>query len=100
MVELDKGAFRGEMNDYTPKLTNRERLGIIAMHREGVTLPVLALAFGVNRRTLSKLVNNHPKYADIKEEASKHKPDQLYALYVTDEMVTRVNKVIKQLAGD
>jgi len=98
MLKLDDDAFRGGAKYYAPKLTDEERLGIIALHRMGVKATVLSLAFGVNRRTVGKLVNNHEfDYADVKKIASKLESDQLYALYVTDEMVDKVNKAAKRV---
>ena len=94
MLQINKNALRNEDSDYSAKLTNEERLGIIALYRAGVKLHILAAAFNVNRRTVSKMVKNSASaYQTDKKEANKYTQEQLYALYVTDEMVVKVNAV-------
>ena len=97
-IDIDQDALRGPAKDFSAKFTEEEKLGIIALHKAGVKSLVLALAFNANRRTISKLTgNNLSDYIDIKKKANKHEPDQLYALYVTDEMIAKVNEAAKKV---
>lgn len=100
-IELSKDALRGETKDFSAKFNDDEKLGIIALHQIGVKTTVLALAFNANRRTIGKLVgNNLSDYIDVKKIAKKYEPDQLYGLYVTDEMIVKVNEAAKKVKAN
>jgi hypothetical protein len=98
MLELDKDAITDADQNFSSKLTEEERLGIIALSRKGVKTTVLAIAFGVNRRTLGKLIGtNVTDYVKEKKIASGLSANELYALYVTDGMVALVNAAAKKV---
>lgn len=77
--------------DFAPKLNHEERCGILALHILGVKTDVLALAFSLNRRTVTHLVNpqsNH--YRPARAERKRMGDADFIAKYATEDLRRRV----------
>ena len=98
MKELDQVAQRGVTGDFSPKTDEAGRIAIIAMYTKmNAKQNVLAKVFGMNRRTVRKLIDqNSGDYVHLKSKVAKMTDEELRA-YITDELIDRVNIVAKEM---
>ena len=101
MIEINPAAFGvNRSGDFSPRTSPEERMAIIALFRAGIRVAVLAEAFGMNRRTVLKLVNpkNKKDYVTLKHEIAEIPQEELYEKYVTDAIKERINEVVRKEA--
>lgn len=80
--------------DFAPKLSNEERCAVLALHMLGVRPAALALAFSLNRRTVTHIANSTSKhYRPTRAERKKLGDEAFIAKYATEEMRKRVADV-------
>lgn len=92
-VELDRTVLRSNLS-YAPKMSFAERCSCLAFYHAGVKKNVLALVFGVNRRTVSHIVNDHGlHYKNVRERRRELGPDEFNRTYITEELTMRINEM-------
>lgn len=76
---------------FLPKLSHGERMGIYAAAKTGTNMVLLALVFGVNRRTITHMVSDASKsYGPIKREYIKLGHKEFVNRYLTPDIVARI----------
>lgn len=76
---------------FAPKLTFADRCTCLALHKAGVAIPPIAIAYGVNRRTVAHIISSHRAYKDVKREFETLGLKPFIAKYVTEEAMTKIN---------
>ena len=91
--QLPADVFAG--NKFVAKLNRDERCAILALRISGVSVPQLAATFGVNRRTINKIVDSGShKYQDVRDELHRLGNDDFIATYVTEAITTRLRESV------
>lgn len=94
-LKFDPAAMRGSQSSYAPKLTFDDRCAILAAFVNGVSPRVLAEAYGINRRTVSAITNEHSlHYRDVRQRRKMMGGAEFAAAYITDSVVSRVNAAL------
>lgn len=76
---------------FTPKLTEEQRCSIYALTQKGVKRDVIALAFGVDGRTVAHIANRHsPKYKSVRVTYDNLGHDAFMVRYLTEDAVRMV----------
>lgn len=79
---------------FEPKLTFDERCSVLALYLSGVHRRVLALAFGVDRRTVAHIYNKHSiHYKSVRQELTRLGTNAFIRQYLTEEATRRVSAV-------
>lgn len=91
---LPASAFK-DSQKFAAKLNFEKRCAILALERiSGVSRPVLAAAFGVNRGTVAYICNNSsPHYKDVRREYNELGRDAFERKYLTEEIIDRIAEV-------
>jgi hypothetical protein len=81
-------------NDFKAKLNEEERCSILALHMAGVRTDVLALAYDLNRRTVTSIVNETSRHYKPARAMRKKLGDPAFIeKYATEEARKRVLSV-------
>ncbi|QIG66064.1 hypothetical protein PQB35_gp08 [Ochrobactrum phage vB_OspP_OH] len=76
---------------FAPKLSHADRMGIYAAAKTGTNLTLLALVFGVNRRTITHMVSDTSKaYGPVKREYIKLGHTDFVNKYLTEAIAARI----------
>jgi len=76
---------------FEPRLTFAERCGVLAFHLAKVSVPQLAAAFGVNRRTINKIIaTDGNKYRNVREEYQRLGETDFLTKYATAELAAKI----------
>jgi|GEM_PF-7113417 len=87
--QLPANVFKG--SEFEAKLNQVERCSILAFRLCNVSVPQLAAAFGVNRRTVNKLVDlQSDKYKSVKDEYRRLGQEDFIATYATEAAAARI----------
>jgi hypothetical protein len=79
---------------FEAKLTFDERCSVLALYMSGVHRRVLALAFGVDRRTVAHIYNkNSIHYKNVRAELDKLGRDVFLTRHLTEDATRRVAEV-------
>lgn len=98
---LPTNAFRHHGTKFRAKLTEDERLAIIALYRKGIKRGILAMAFGIDVRTVSNLCNSHSlKYKSTREKAMGYSLDDLARMYITEDIALKVAEAAAKEAAN
>jgi len=91
-LQLDPSALRGAQSSYAPKLCFEERCAILAAFINGASPRVLAEAYGINRRTVAAITNEHSlHYRDVRQKRRAMGGLDFAALYLDDAAIARIN---------
>jgi len=91
-LQLDPAALRGAQSSYAPKLTFEERCAILAAFINGASPRVLAEAYGINRRTVAAITNEHSlHYRDVRAKRKAMGGLDFAAAYLDDKAISRIN---------
>lgn len=86
-----------DSSEFKPKLSNEERCAVLALHILGVRTEPIALAFNINRRTVTSVVNSSSvHYKDTRKERQRLGDKAFVEKYATEEMRQRVLSVSKR----
>lgn len=96
---IPKEAFKqAQTGKFESKLNFAERCAILGLEKSGVSRPVLALAFSVNRRTVTHICNpNGVHYRDVRKEFAKLGQVDFVAKYVTETEAKRVTEAVHNM---
>lgn len=98
---IPTSAFRHHSAKFEPKLTFPERCAALALHRKSVAVPVIAAAFGINRRTVRRLVSaDSPSYHSVRDEEKRMGTLEFIEKYLTEEVARRVSEVASSAEVD
>lgn len=90
-LSKDKFVEKAPPSKFSAKLEYAERCAALALVRAGVDRRIVAVAFNVDRRTISHIVNPQSvHYKDVRREFDKLGPTEFTVQYVTPEVVERV----------
>lgn len=79
---------------FEAKLTFDERCSVLALYLSGVHRRVLALAFGVDRRTVAHIYNkSSPHYKNVRLELNRLGREAFLKQYLTEDATRRVAEV-------
>jgi len=79
---------------FEAKLTFEERCSVLALYMSGVNRRVLAIAFGIDRRTVAHIYNPHSiHYKSVRAEANSMGRELFMRRYLTEEAIQRVESV-------
>lgn len=89
---IPRAAFRQHVvTKFSPKLEFDERCAILALSKSGVIRDLLSTAFGVDRRTVSHIVNpQSPHYKEVRKEYARLGHEEFVKKYVTEEISLRI----------
>lgn len=91
---IPKHAFKAKIDDdgkFKPKLDFNERCSILALVMSGVDRRVVAVAFGVDRRTVGHVVNKQSvHYKDVRREYARMGHDAFVAAHLTEQAALKV----------
>lgn len=83
----------GSDGKFKAKLDFAERCSALAAVRAGIKKDVVAAAFGVDRRTISHMVNPYSKhYKQLRDEEKKLGPDEFKLRYFDEKTLIRIQK--------
>lgn len=88
--KIDPKMLRFNDSAFAPKLRFQDRLAVAALQLAGMNSIQVALAYGVNRRTATRMLDPN-KYKDVTEERMRLGDDAFIAKYVTEEAVAKVD---------
>lgn len=81
---------------FSSKLTERERCAILAVSLYGITRPVVAAAFGIDRRTVTHITNpNSLHYREVRAEHKRLGHQDFLKEYLTPDVMKRVNDAFR-----
>lgn len=84
----------GNLTKFAPKLDEAKRRAIYALDKSNVHRNVIAAAFGVDRRTVSHICNEHSvHYKSVRLDYKRMGHSDFVAKYLTPEVVSLVSKV-------
>ena len=84
----------GNKTKFAPKLDEVKRRAIYALDKSNVHRNVIAAAFGVDRRTVSHICNEHSvHYKSVRIDYKRMGHDDFVKQYLTPEVVTLVSRV-------
>ena len=76
---------------FAPKLSFADRCAILGFYKMGFAVPQIAAGFGVNRRTINKVISEiSDKYKAVREEYHRIGEGAFIAKYVTPEWAEKV----------
>ncbi len=90
MADFPEEAYRKNTN-FQRKLDENDRIAIIAMYRSGIRREILALAFGVDKRTIGHMAN--PQSVHYIKDRKRYETlgmERVLAEIVTEEMKRKV----------
>jgi hypothetical protein len=89
---LPAGAFQTKRTDeFAPKLGFEERCAILALLRAGVRRPILAAAFGIDKRTIGHIGNNASQhYRNVRQEYEKLGAVDFKEKYLTEAILAKL----------
>lgn len=92
LAQLPKSAFKKAYDGkFAPTLSFGERCAILAFVRSGVSRPIVAAAFSVDRRTVGHVCNDAgPHYKDVRREYTKLGHEDFVKTYLREGLVSRV----------
>ena len=91
---LGPSALRADAGKFEAKLTFAERCAVLACHVNGVSRPTLALAFGINRRTVTHIYNaKSPHYRSVRQEYERLGKADFTKQYFTEDIQKRLTDV-------
>lgn len=95
-LSADKFAKKPEQGKFAPKLEPEERCAVLALIQSGVDAGVVAVAFGIDRRTVGHIKNTASiHYKETRKELSRLGAVEFAKTYITPEVVERVAKAQK-----
>jgi hypothetical protein len=91
--KLNPALLERNSSTFAPKLTFADRCSAAALQLAGINPNLVAIAYGVNRRTITSLVAAGRKaYGDVKRELASMGREAFIAKYVTEDAMKRVNE--------
>jgi hypothetical protein len=94
LARLPHSAFRRNNHKFGPKLERAERMAIKAYHLRSVPQPLLAAAFGVDRRTIGHICNDSSiNYRDVAKEVKALGETAFCNRYMEDKYTELIAKV-------
>jgi DNA invertase Pin-like site-specific DNA recombinase len=91
-LELDPRALRDNNPNFEAKMSFAERCSILALFRKGVSVRMLAAAFGVNRRTVTHITNpESTRYKAVRDREKAMGTEEFIAEYYTEAAVRKIN---------
>lgn len=95
--QIDKEAFKKQDGRFSPKLSARERCEVLALLMSGLSVPLVAAAYGIDRRTASHIGNPaSPHYRSTRAKLAQMGEAAFIAEFVTSEVMDRVNRAAKE----
>ncbi len=95
---LPETAFTG-VTTFAPKLSMEDRCSILALSLSGINKHLLARAFGIDRRTVSHIVNtSSPKYKGVMDEYRRLGHKEFCAKYITENAALKVKAAAEEKA--
>jgi hypothetical protein len=83
---------------FVAKLSYADRCSLYAFGRIGVKVPVLSLAFGVNRATVRHVMNpSSPHYKNVRKEYAEH-PEDFIKRFITPEWRRKIELATANVA--
>lgn len=90
--KIDPALLGRNSGAFAPKLSFAERCACLALLTQGVNLRHVAVAFGVNRRTLVRMEDpSSDRYRDVRDEMNRLGVVAFQAKYVTEEAITKLH---------
>ena len=89
--KLDPRLLRVNDSDFAPKLSFGERCSIAALQLAGINPTQVALAYGINRRTCIRIVEQGSKYRAVKDEILRLGQATFISTYVTESAMALIN---------
>jgi hypothetical protein len=90
---LDPASLRVDAGRFAPKLNHEERCQLLACYLKGVNRRLLAVAFGINRRTVTHIYNtNSPHYKDVRKELEMLGRDAFINKYLSEDVANRLKE--------
>jgi hypothetical protein len=90
---LNPSSLRADAGKFEAKLTFAERCAVLGCHKLGVNRRLLALSFGVNRRTVTHIYNpKSPHYRSVRNEYNSMGHDDFIEKYVTDDIYKKLKE--------
>ena len=98
MKELTKSTQRTNTGNFLPRTDKAGRIAILALYRnKNVKQNVIAKAFGMGRRTVSKIINEHNgEYVYLKSQVAKMTDEEMNE-YITDEIIEKINAAAEEM---
>lgn len=91
LSKLPATAFRSGSPNFEPKLNFDERCAVLALHRQNVSIVMLAAAFGINRRTVNRIVaDGSTRYREVRDQEKRMGTEEFCQHYITEEITQRV----------
>lgn len=83
--------------EFAAKMTFEERCAVLACVVYGVSRPIVALAFSINRRTVTHVVNEHSiHYKDVRKKLKELGKDEFIKEYLTESVARKVAEAAQQ----
>ena len=93
LQSLDPSSLRLDAGQFAAKLSMEERCGILAAYLSGVNRRILAVAFRINRRTVTHIYNpNSPHYNEVKKELFRMGKEEFVTRYFTESIAMRIKQ--------
>ena len=93
---LNPASLRLDAGRFAPKLNFEERCAVLAAYLAGVNRRLLAVAFRINRRTVTHIYNSRSiHYKDVRKELEKLGREEFIRTYLTEHVATML-KTIEQ----
>lgn len=74
-----------DASKFEPKLSFDDRCALLALHRKRASREILAAAFGINRRTINKIVSPvSPRYRDVRDREKSLGADAFAERYIKE----------------
>lgn len=81
----------GQTGQFAPKLTFEERCAVLACVTYGVSRPITAAAFSINRRTVTHVCNEASgHYRDVRKELKNLGKDKFIETYLTENVAKKI----------
>ena len=81
----------GDNGQFKPKLTFEERCAMLACIRVGVSVGIVAAAFGVHRRTAGAIAyQHHRSYQAVRDEEHRLGAAEFQKTYITESVLARI----------
>lgn len=83
----------GQTGKFAAKLTFEERCAALACVVYGVSRPIVAAAFSINRRTVTHIVNEHSAhYKDTRKKLKELGKDEFIKEYLTESVAVKIKE--------
>ena len=89
---IDPRLLRVNDSAFAPKLNFGERCSVVALQLMGINSMQVALAYGINRRTATRMMQRD-KYRNVHDELAKMGQTAFIATYCTEDAVAKVEAV-------